>query len=231
MEPAPPTRNSVRVACYHQPMACAICQTRRPKRFCPGVRGDICTICCGTEREMTVACPLECEFLRESRKHEQPQSLDPTAIPNPDIPVTEELLIENQALLTAIGGTLLHAALEPPTAVDFDVREALEALVRTSRTMQSGIYYETIPDNSIAARMCRAVRDGVEAFRKREVEESGISKTRDTTVLALLVFLQRFELDRNNGRRLGRAFLDALFQFYAAPPEASPPAASSLILP
>ena len=42
---------------------------RRPKRFCPGVRGDICTICCGTEREITVDCPLDCVYLREAHQH------------------------------------------------------------------------------------------------------------------------------------------------------------------
>ena len=53
-------------------MACALCETRRPRRFCPGVRGDICTLCCGSEREVSVACPLDCEYLREAHKHEKP---------------------------------------------------------------------------------------------------------------------------------------------------------------
>jgi len=48
----------------------------------------------------------------------------------------------------------------------------------------------------------------------------------------LLVFMQRFELDQNNGRRKGRAFLDALSRIYANVPGAAPPvASSSLILP
>ena len=57
-----------------------------------------------------------------------------------------------------------------------------------------------------------------------------MTKTRDADVLGLLVFLQRFELDRNNGRRRGRAFLDALREFH--PPDRSHPASSpsSLIL-
>jgi len=51
-------------------------------------------------------------------------------------------------------------------------------------------------------------------------------------ILGLLVFLQRFELDQNNGRRKGRAFLDALRRIYADEAGSGPPAASSsLILP
>ena len=34
-----------------------------------------------------------------------------------------------------------------------------------------------------------------------------MSETRDADVLGLLVFLQRLEFDRNNGRK-GRAFVD-----------------------
>jgi len=60
-------------------MECAICQTRRPRRFCPGVRGEICSLCCGAEREVTVDCPLDCEFLREARRHEK--APEPNAIP------------------------------------------------------------------------------------------------------------------------------------------------------
>jgi len=212
-------------------MACAICQTRRPRRFCPGVHGDICTLCCGTEREVTVACPLDCEFLREARKHDKGAPLDSAAIPNQDIHVTEEFVGENEELLAAMVQALMQAAMEAPQAVDGDVREALEALIRTQRTMQSGIYYESLPDNSMAARICRAVREGVEAFRKRETAKLGMTRTRDAAVLNLLVFLQRFELDRNNGRPRGRAFIDAIGEFYADAPAAAPPASSSLILP
>ena len=58
-----------------------------------------------------------------------------------------------------------------------------------------------------------------------------MTKTRDADVLGVLVFLQHFDLDRDNGRRRGRAFLDALREFHPRNrnhPESSP---SSLILP
>src|ERR1035441_6424798 len=58
-------------------MQCSICQTRRSRRFCPGVRGEICSLCCGEEREVTVDCPLDCEFLREGRRHEKAPARNP----------------------------------------------------------------------------------------------------------------------------------------------------------
>ena len=180
------------------------------RRHCPGVHGDICTICCGTEREVTVSCPLDCEYLRDARKHEKAATVDAEQLPNRDIRVSEELLEDNQELLEFLGLTLAAAALETPGAVDRDLRDALAALIRTYRTLQTGIYYETLPENALAAKIFRAVEDAVGEFRRQETNRLGMAKTRDADLLGLLVFLQRLELDRNNGRPRGRAFLDLL---------------------
>ena len=212
-------------------MACAICQTRRPRRFCLGVRGDICTLCCGTEREVSVDCPLDCEYLREAHKHEKLLPTDPKTLPNQDVPVSEQFLQENQRFLIFLAGSLGRAALRMPEVVDFDVREALAASIRTHRTMQSGLLYESLPANPLAAALCQALQEAVSTFRKAEFEHLGLHKTRDTAALGLLVFLQHLELSSNNGRRRGRAFLHALADFYAVESGAAETAAaSSLIL-
>jgi hypothetical protein len=210
-------------------MACAICDTRRPRRFCPGVRGDICSLCCGNEREVTVDCPLDCEFLLEARKHDKPVAVG--EIPNRDIQVTENLLRDNEDLLAFLSATILRMALETPGVIDFDIREAVEGLIRTYRTLQSGVYYESRPANPLAAQVYAAVQDALAEYRKAEHQHLGMTKTRDADVLGLLVFLQHFELHQNNGRRRGRAFLDALRRFYSPPPEAETQPVSSLILP
>ena len=212
-------------------MACAICQTRRPRRFCPGVRGDICSLCCGTEREVSVDCPLDCEYLREAHKHEKPQVIDPETLPNRDLACSEEFLHENEFLLVFLASTLGKASMRIPGLVDFDMREALDAAVRTYRTLQSGLVYESLPANPLAADVCRTLLEAVDIFRKQEYERLGMHKTRESTVLRLLVFLQHFELSYNNGRRRGRAFIDSLMDYYQAEPEEAPPASSSLILP
>lgn len=211
-------------------MACAICQTRRPRRFCPGVSGDICSVCCGTEREMTVSCPLDCEYLREARKHDKMPSLEGVEFPNKDLRIAESELLDHEELLAFVSAVVLRAAFQVPGVVDRDVREALDALIRTYRTLQSGVYYETRPANPLAADVCDIVQHALADYR-REESRSGITKTRDIDVLRTLVFLQHFELDRNNGRRRGRAFLDVLRSYYPVEAGPPPPAASSLILP
>jgi hypothetical protein len=212
-------------------MACAICETRRPRRFCPGVRGDICSICCGTEREVTVECPFDCEYLQDARRHDKPAPLNPADVPNQDVRITEQFVDEHQNLLAFLGNVVMGAALDTPGAVDYDVREALEALIRTHRTLESGVYYESVPPNPLAANIYRTVQNAVAEYRNREQQQLGMSRTRDSDVFGLLVFLQRIEFDSNNGRRRGRAFIDSLRAFYVGPAEAADTSSSSLILP
>jgi hypothetical protein len=197
-------------------MACAICGVRKPRRICPGVHGEICSICCGQEREVTVACPFDCEYLSDARKHDRPVAFDPTKVGNPDIRLDEEKLAEHEGLLAFLVERLLGAALSTSGVVDNDVREALQALIRTFRTLSSGIYYQTVPSNPLAASVYRELEKAGEEYRKQETARLGMTRTHDSDVLALLVFLERMELDRNNGRRLGRAFIDSLRQVYPA---------------
>ncbi len=207
-------------------MPCKICETRRPRRFCPGVGGDICTICCGSEREITVDCPLDCEYLQEAHTHERIQPANPDEFPHKDIRITDQFLRENELPLTYIARALLESSLRT-SAVDFDVRDALDALVRTYRTLQSGLYYDSRPSNPVAAAIYTDMQTRVEGFRKEEQQHLGMTKTRDVVFLGIFAFLQRLELDRNNGRKRGRAFVDFL-RGHFPPIEAQAP---SLIVP
>lgn len=196
--------------------ACTICRTRKPRRYCPGVRGEICSICCGTEREVTVHCPLDCPFLREARAREKLPDVDPRQFPNQDIRVSEEFLRSNEALLIWIAGGLAKTALETQApAVDEDVKDALDSLVQTYRTLQSGLYYESRPTNMIALEIYDAIQERVEELRTR-LAEGGGGAIRDATVLGVLVFLQRLRIQHSNGRPKGRAFIDFLQQFFPA---------------
>ncbi|MBZ5609341.1 MAG: hypothetical protein LAP38_13845 [Acidobacteriia bacterium] len=190
-------------------MKCRLCETRKPRRYCPGVSGDICSICCGAEREVSVDCPLDCPYLAEARLHEKLPELNPEETPNRDVRVSEEFLREHEPLLIFLGAKLLEASLATSGVVDSDVREALDSLIRTYRTLQSGLYYETKPANPIAAAIHQKIQEAVEVLRK-ELTEKGATTVRDAEVLGVLVFLQRLELHHNNGRPRGRAFIGYL---------------------
>lgn len=171
-----------------------------------------------------MTCPSTCEYLQEARKHEPPADVDPTVMGNPDIRVTEEFLEAHPALLWAMSETLTAASAQAGL-VDSDVREALASLIQTYRTLQSGVIYEAMPTNPLAANLCRVFQQAVGEFRRAEKDELGLTKTHDSDVLRVLVFFERLALDHNNGRPRCRAFLDRLliFQPDANPSEDTPP--------
>lgn len=211
-------------------MVCKICEIRRAKRSCPAVHGEICSLCCGREREMTLDCPLDCEYLEEARKHEHLVEVKPDEFPNQDIRVTETFLRDQEMLLVAMGRAVLMAGLETPGAVDADIREALAAVIRTYRTLESGLYYETRPENPVAAEVSRRIQEAAAEFRRIETEKLQMTRTRDADVLGVLTFLERLGIDRNNGRKRGRAYLDFLRRQFPDTAGQAAPDAGSLIV-
>jgi hypothetical protein len=192
--------------------ACRICEKRRPKRYCPGVSGDICPICCGVEREVTVNCPLDCPYLRTAREHDELPDVDPRSFPNNDIRVDEAFLRRTEPLLVLIASSIAQSALATAGVIDNDIKDALNSLVRTYRTLQSGLIAEARPDNILASRVYKDVQETVADTRTR-LEQQGHT-LRDADVLGILAFLQRMEIQHNNGRPKGRAFIDFLRGFF-----------------
>lgn len=188
--------------------SCQLCGKRKAKRTCPGVPGDICPQCCGEQREVTIRCPLDCEFLTEARKHERPQEWIASDLVHPDVPLTEQFMRDHHELVLFVSFTLLGAALETEGAVDSDVREALEAMIKTLRTLNSGLIYETRPANPIAATVQERVQLAFEDVKARMAEEAGRTIPRDAEFIGVLVFLARVAAQHDNRRPRGRAFLD-----------------------
>lgn len=207
---------------------CFLCEKRKPRRFCPGLSEEICAQCCGEAREVRVNCPLDCQYLRAARRHEHPQASESQEVPHADIEVTEAFLERNGVLFAALGRILLDAIISVPGACDLDAREALEAMIRTYRTLESGLYYETRPNNPIAAAIQQQIKQGIEAFRQQLAQRTGMHTVRDKDVLGVLVMFRRLEQAYNNGRPLSRAFIDALREHYGS--ERQVPASSPLAI-
>lgn len=210
---------------------CAICETRRPRRFCSALRAEICPPCCGSSREVTLYCPLDCPHLQEAHRHERPQEPDPERLPHPDIEITRGFLDRNSALVDFLSQAVLRHTEAAPTLVDQDVREALDAMIRTYRTLQSGLYYESRPSNLYAAELQRRLREDLDRFVQQLRERVGVTVVRDADVLGVLVFLQRVEFTANNGRPRGRAFLGLLRERFAPSSASRADSSSSLYLP
>ncbi len=199
---------------------CKLCEKKRARRHCPGLGGDICPSCCGTERENTIDCPSACEYLQEARLREHHALPAEDALPNRDIQLSEDFLRDKEEFVVYISEALTRA-MAKEKAVDQDAQHTPAALIRTYRTLDSGLIYETRPANPYAAALQDALKNAVEELRRETAEASGLPALRDADILGVLVFLERIGLQYANGRRRGRAFYDFLnAHFPAAPPVA-----------
>jgi hypothetical protein len=179
-------------------MTCTLCKTRPPRRQCPAFKSEICARCCGEEREQTIDCPFDCEHLLVAREREEIFEL-PEVLPNSEIRTDEGVIRNIEPLIMMMIGALFLAA-GKNNATDFDVREAVAAMIRERLGEEVG------PLGDVA----QAVKVEFDAHWARfqaMVIESGEPPTRRIDVAAL-VFIQREEMIYNNRRVRSRAYID-----------------------
>lgn len=212
-------------------MRCAICETRKEKRFCPAVHARICPQCCGEQREVTLDCPSECVYLQQARANEKPRSGDDLKSTELflQVEVGDQFLYEREPLLIALSYALAKSARADRSLSDRDLIAALTSMAKTYQTLvNSGLHYETpiagIGQQEVAAEIQNMLKE----FREAEHKHMGYSSLRESDVLKALVFLIRMAHGRTSGRPKSRAFVDFLFvQFperksaIATPQEAS----------
>jgi hypothetical protein len=196
---------------------CKICGRRRARRACPAVEGEICPICCGENREVTLSCPLDCPYLTEAHAREKPIPIDERQVGNPDIVVLEEFIHKHHEMLMFFVFSLYQAAIRTPGAVDSDVLTALDAAIQTRRTLESGLVYEHVAENAVAAAIQRMFTASLADYQKVREEREALAPLRNSEILSALVFIQRVGLKNLNGKPKGRMYIDLLRQ--TAPPD------------
>jgi hypothetical protein len=164
-------------------------------------------------REQTLDCPVDCEHLLQAHQHEKHEEPDAASIPNQDIKVSESFLRDNEWVFVALLASIADVARRQAAVNDWDAREALGSLIRTYRTLESGLYYESKPVNPRAGEIFAAVQATVAQVRQDEAKSKGMPTLRDAAVLGVLVFLERLERVHNNGRSRSKAFMASLAQF------------------
>lgn len=194
-------------------MACAICEIRKEKRFCPAVHGRICPQCCGEQREVTLDCPSDCPYLIQAREHEKPRpadQLDPEAL-FLRIEVPDQFMYEREHLLMGLTFALAKAARGDRNLNDRDLIAGISALAnRYERLVNSGLHYEQPLTSDAQRRVAVEVESMLKEFREAEQKHMGYSTLRESDVLKALVFLVRLAHGRTSGRPKSRAFVDFL---------------------
>lgn len=201
-------------------LSCPICEKRKGARFCPAQGEKICAVCCGTEREATIDCPVDCGYLVAAHQYEEQH---PRAIPKDtpllDVELPRDIVYTHQQLLGALAFAMAKFCSTHPAAHDEDVLSAIQALAETHRTMLSGIFYEKPPMLPLPHELYAAVMTLLAEIKKQQAERRAFASLKDADVFHLLVFLYRMGLIRTNGRPKSRRFIEFLRKQFPAAKE------------
>jgi hypothetical protein len=189
---------------------CAICEKRKPERFCPAKAERICAVCCGTEREVTLDCPADCTYLLAAHRYEDrhPRQL-PADTPLLEVRVAPDLIRIHAQFLSAMAFTLAKYCSAQPAATDPDVLAALQSLAESYKTLAAGLVYENPP----VAFLQRGLYNSLSAFLQesnQSAQRNPLGQPRNAEISQLLFFLYRMGLLRTNGRPRSRRFIEFL---------------------
>jgi hypothetical protein len=212
-------------------VVCPLCGIRRARRGCPALDKQICAICCGTKRQVEIACPADCPYLASAREHPAAALVRQQ---QRDVAMLVQFVrdfSERQSQLFFLISTFLvgYRAPELQPSIDDDVAEGMTALAATFETASRGVIYEHRPATLAAERLVAALKPALaEAGRGL-----GSAFERDAAVV-----LRRVG-EAARGMRAGdpdnrRAFLDLLGRTIRTgdlqTPTVEPPARPPLIV-
>lgn len=208
---------------------CPICEKRKAKRFCPAKGESICSLCCGTEREVTIDCPGDCPHLVASRRYDQERRpLDWSKVPFPEVRIPSSFVAAHEKFLASLSYAICAHAREHAALVDTDVVESLAKLAEAYRTLSSGLIYEQPPEYLLQRQLYDRLKGAIDEYRKSAAGQLASAALRDGEVRDALVFMTQLGATRSNGRPKSRAYLDFLRAQFKTE-EFSKPAPSLLI--
>ncbi len=196
-------------------MSCAICETRKEKRFCPAVHGRICPQCCGEQREVTLDCPSDCVYLRQAREHEKPRPIESLeqSLLFPAVEISEQFLYEHDPLIAGMSFALAKPARRDRGLRDSDLIGALSAMAKCYETLvNSGLHVESSFAGANQQVIVGELQELLKGYREEEEKHLGYSRLRDSDVFRALVFWLRMGHSVASGRPRSRAFIDFLFR-------------------
>jgi hypothetical protein len=190
---------------------CPICEKRKPERFCPAKGEKICAVCCGREREVTIDCPIDCNYLIAAHRYEdEHQRQIPADTPLLDVNLPNNLIHTHQQLMAALAFTIAKFCAAHRDATDSDVLASVQAFAETTRTLMTGIYYETQPDGLVRRELYAALTTFVTELKQKTAEQGRSAALKDSDIFYLSVFLYRMGLLRTNGRPRSRRYVEFL---------------------
>jgi hypothetical protein len=190
---------------------------------------QICAVCCGTKREIEIDCPSNCGYLVSGRDYEAEKRVpDPELMAKAD-QFNDEFFMTFAPLIDAVLSAVVAERKESQWLVDVDLIEVLKALTATYKTLSSGIYYESLPDNPIRQSLFRRIKTLFDQLMQpsERIDEPSLKVSE---ALDILDFVTLAAQANSSIRPKSRKYLDFLASM-ARPAAASEASPSGLILP
>jgi hypothetical protein len=201
-------------------VSCPVCEKHKAARFCLAKGEKICAVCCGTEREVSIDCPVDCSYLISAHRYEDEHRRSlPADTPLLDEKIPQQIVHIHQQLMTAIAFSIAKFCTVQPSAADPDVLAAIQALAEMHRTLSSGIIYERAPDAPLPRELYAALAAFLGEIKKQQSEQTNTAPIKNMDIFYLLVFLYRMGLLRTNGRPRSRRFIEFLRSQFPKTPE------------
>ena len=129
-----------------------------------------------------------------------------------DVEISENFIRAHEELLLFCVYSLVQSALRTAGAVDSDVLQVLNSLIQTHRTAESGLIYETRPDNLVAASLQSKFSEALKNYQAERQKRETVTPHSAIDMFKIIVFLHRMGQQNLNGRPKGRMYIDILRQ-------------------
>jgi hypothetical protein len=207
---------------------CPLCSERPAKRFCPAKETHICSVCCGSRREVDIDCPSSCHHLQASRFYEGDGRVPDPQLASAVQKFDKTFTYRHNPVLNAICFAICEERTATPWLLDTDVIEVFKDLAKTMKTLSSGIYYESLPESIVGVALFHRLKRLFDDFMQPQpqmLEES----LKVSDAIDVLTFLTYFATVNSNKRPRSRQYLDLLSNM--ADQAAQEKRAGNLILP
>jgi hypothetical protein len=121
----------------------------------------------------------------------------------------KSFIYQHSPILNAVCLAVCEERSASPWLMDNDVIEVLKHLVSTMKTLSSGIYYETLPENAIQVSLFRRLKGLLDGFMQPQTQ--GLEQSlKISDAVDILSFLTLTATVNSNSRPRSRQYLDLL---------------------
>ena len=198
-------------------MKCILCEQRKAKRSCPAKNTIICAQCCGEKRVLEIDCPESCGYLKAGREREaEDYQKHIQNMGHTDQERHRKVVFNHRNVIAHLEYAISRQRILSRDLSDKDVVQAVESLLETYRTEDTGLLYERTEENLRIESLRRELREIVESYRNPEGEEGeGIVNPSNTRLqlgaaISCLEFIRSLASSYLKDRDSGSGYVDFL---------------------